>query len=332
MGKKRFQERVVAGRYTLPAALLAVLVCRVVEAVVLPRPDLPDGGGTLWRQYVTLPPGLVCYVGGVVLHVAVGWLLIVLNNTFGIIRTRASFQTAVYLLLMTVLCTDLYTPRAGDVASVLFVVSLFFLFRSYRRAAAPSDLFAASACLGLGSLAVPQLLWLLPLYWIGAYSFQSLSARSFCASLVGWALPYWFLLGHACWYGEMSLFTAPFADLVSGHPLLQGLDTRRLVLLGYLFGVYAVSAGRFLAVGYYEDKIRTRCYLRFFVLVSFCLFVYIVLQPVSGEALVSVLAVCVSILAGHLFVLSRGWLANAFFLLSLLGLLALYVLNLWMLS
>ena len=65
---------------------------------------------------------------------------------------------------------------------------------------------------------------------------------------------------------------------------------------------------------------------------GFCLFVYVLLQPVTGEQLVPVLLVCVSILAGHLFVLSRGRVANVFFILALLGVLALFVYNLWMLS
>ncbi len=334
MGKKLFQARVVAGRYTLPAALALLLACRLLELWLQPVPadDGDGGGGTLWRRYASLlPPGMFAYWAGVVLHVAVGWMLIVLNNTFAIIRTRASFQTSVYLLLTAVLCPALYVPRAGDVGTVLFVVSLFFLFRSYRRPAPSADLFAASACLALGSLAVPQLLLLLPLYWIGTYTFQSLTPRSFCASLVGAWLPYWFLLAHAWWYGEMDLFAAPWHDLATFTPLCRGLDVRRLCLLGYLFLLCAVAAGRFFAKGY-EDKIRTRCYLRFFILTAFCLLAFVVLQPSVGQTLVPLLTVCVSVLAGHLFVLSRGRAANVFFLFSLLGLLALFVLNLWMLS
>lgn len=330
MGKKQFQARVVAGRYTLPAAVLLVVACRVAMAALLPGGG-QGGGGTLWRQHVTLPPSLWLYWGGFLLHVGVGWLLIALNNAFGIIRTRASFQTVVYLLLATVLCADLYTPRAGDVVAVLFVVSLFFLFRSYRHPASSTHLFVAAACLGVGSLAVPPVLFLLPCYWIGAYTFQSLTARSFLASVVGVALPYWFLLAHACWHGQMELFTAPFLDLAAVRPPLEGLDARRLCQWGYLFVLYAAAAGRFFAKGY-EDKIRTRCFLRFFILVSFCLFVYLVLQPLAGEALVPLLAVCVSILAGHLFVLSHGRAAGLFFVLALAGIAALFVLDLWMLS
>lgn len=331
MGKKLFQARVVAGRYTLPAALLIVLACRLVEFVLLPQPGLPGGGGTLWQDFVCLPPGPLAYWGGVLLHIVVGWLLIVVNNVFAIIRTRASFQTAVYLLLMTVLCTDLYTPRAGDLASVLFIVFVFFLFRSYRNPSASGDLFLATASLSLGSLAVPQLLFLLPLCWIGAYMFQSLTLRTFFASLVGVCFPYWFLLGHAYWHGQMELFTAPFADLATFCPVGAGLDVRLLCLLGYLFVLFAVSAGRFFAKGY-EDKIRTRCFLRFFILLAFCLFVYIVLQPRTGEAMLPLLAVCVSILAGHLFVLSHGRAANLFFIFSLAAVFVLFALNLWVLS
>lgn len=331
MGTKRFQERAVAGRHTLPATLLIVLLCRLLGLIWLHKPDTPADGSTLWMQYVALPAGALTYWGGLLLQVLTGGLLIVLNNAFAIIRTRASFQTSVYLLLMTVLSTELYAPHAGDVAAALFTASLFFLFRSYRSPAPSGSLFASSACLALGSLAVPQLLYLLPCYVWGAYLFQSLNLRSFFALLVGCALPYWFLLAHAYWYGQMELFTAPFLDLARFHPLFEGLNARRVCLLAYLFVLYAVAAGRFFAKGY-EDKIRTRCYLRFFVLTGFFLFVYVVLQPAMGGQVVALLAVCVSILAGHLFVLSRGRAVNVFFIMTLVGIFIIFGFNLWTLS
>lgn len=330
MGRKRFQAKVVTGRYTLPAALLIALVCRLAGLAVLPA-DAPAGGSTLWAEYVALPAGQLAYWGCFALQLLAGWLLIVLNNTFAIIRTRASFQTSVYLLLLTALCTGLYSPHAGDAAALLCVISFFFLFHSYRHPAPSGYVFGATAFLALGSLAVPQMLWLLPFYWIGAYLFQSLTWRSFFASLVGCALPYWFLLGHAVWHGQMELFTAPFADAVRFTPVFEGLDGRRAAGLAYLFVLFIVSIGRFAARGY-EDRIRTQCYLRFFIWLAFCLFAFALLQPTLGDVLLPLIAVCVSILAGHLFVLSDSRVTNVFFIVALAATFVLFVFNLWTLS
>lgn len=329
MHTKRFQSRVASWRYTLLAALCIAIACRGVALLVLPAPPVAGGGGTLWAQYAGWLSGLPAYWLGFLWQLLVGWLLIMLNNTFALIRVRASFQSAVFLVLTAVVGPAFYPFQAGDAASASVVASLFFLFRSYRDPSAAVDHFLAASCLGLGSLAVPQLLFFLPVYWVGGYWFQSLSVKSFCASLLGAMLPYWFLFGHACWHGEPALFVAPFLDMAAFAPLFQGMDAGRAVLLACLFVLFAVSAGHFLSWGY-EDKIRTRCHLRFFVLLAFCLFLYAFLQPQSGLCLVPVLSACVSVLAGHLFVLAHGRLSNGFFIGTLTVAAVLYVFELWM--
>ena len=329
MRTKRFQSRVASWRYTLLAAFLIALACRGVALPVLPSLPVAAGGGTLWAQAAGWLQGLPAYWGGFLWQLLVGWLLILLNNAFALIRVRASFQSAVFLLLTAAVGPAYYPLQAGDAGAAAVVASLFFLFRSYRAPSAAADHFLAAACLGLGSLAVPQLLFFLPLYWVGGYWFQSLSFKSFCGSLMGAMLPYWFLFAHAYWYGDLPLFFAPFLDLAGFDPLFQGLDAGRAVLLAYLFLLFAVSAGHFLSWGH-EDKIRTRCHLRFFVLLSFFLFLYVFLQPQRGMCLVPVLAACTSVLAGHLFVLARGRVSNVFFVGVLWAAAGLYAFELWM--
>lgn len=329
MRTKRFQSRVVSWRYTLLAAFLVALACRALAWVVLPSPPVPAGGCALWARVAGWWAGLPGYWGGFLCQLAVGWLLILLNNSFALIRVRASFQSAVFLLLTAAVGPAFYSLQAGDAGAAAVVASLFFLFRSYRSPSASTYHFLSAACLGLGSLAVPQLLFFLPLYWVGGYWFQSLSVKSFCGSLLGVMLPYWFLFAHAYWYGELSLFALPFLDLADFDPLFRGLDAGRGVLLAYLFVLFAVSAGHFLSWGH-EDKIRTRCHLRFFVLLSVCLFLYVFLQPQRGICLVPVLAACTGVLAGHLFVLAGGRASNAFFIGVLLAAAGLYAFELWM--
>ena len=66
------------------------------------------------------------------------------------------------------------------------------------------------------------------------------------------------------------------------------------------------------------------------VLLSFFLFLYVFLQPQRGMCLVPVLAACTSVLAGHLFVLARGRVSNAFFVGVLWAAAGLYAFELWM--
>lgn len=331
MAARHLQYKVTSGRYTLLGALLIALLCRLLARLVLPSLSVkPEVGVTPWLTDLGSLPETVTLWGGLALHILTAYLLIVLNNAYGLIRQRASFQSAVYLLLVS-LCPDFYGLQAGHAAGLALVGSLFFLFRAYRSLSAPADLFLATVCLGVGALFVPCLTLLLPVYWIGAYSLQALTCRSFFASLLGWMFPFWFLLGHAYFYGEMGLFVAPFVEMWRIGPFFQGFEGETLWTLAYLFILFLVSACHVLLYGL-EDKIRTRCSLRFFVLLGICLFLGVVLQPGLYAVLLPVLAVCVSVLAGHLFVLTRGRAANVFFIIILLAGGGLYFINLWMLS
>ena len=98
--------------------------------------------------------------------------------------------------------------------------------------------------------------------------------------------------------------------------------------LGYLLVLFIVSAAHCLIAGY-EDKIRTRSYLHFLILLNFCIFVYIGLQPVLSVHLMSFLLIGVSILAGHLFVLTNSRSSNIFFICAFIGLFILLGFNIW---
>lgn len=331
MRGRSFQNRITTGRTTLPVAVLVALGCWLVGGMMLPSEHWTAwSGSTLWQLagldrlplQVSLPMGFV-------LHGLAGWLLIELNNAYAIIRMRASVQTTVYLLL-TAACPALYVLYAGSVGLLLFLVALYFLFGSYQQKRLVGGLFYSFLFLGLGSMVVPQLVWLVPVFWLGAYLFRSLHFRSFFASLFGWALPYWFLLAHAYFYGQMELFCQPFREMVyfaAWHPCFH---PNEWAVLAYLFVLYAVSTFHCLLLGY-EDKIRTRSYLHFLILLCFCLFAYVVAQPVKSRDVLPLLLAGVGILSGHFFALTSSRGSNWFFIGAMVALCALFVLNVWML-
>ena len=328
MRTKRFQNRITAGRFTLPTAILISVSCWILTAVLLPETETQQSGYSLWETFCDFCiPTWANRLFSFILYAVIGYFLIQLNNTFAIIRMRASVQTSVYFLLISV-CPSLHMLYAGDLAAASFLVALFFLFKSYQQARPTGSLFHAFVFIGLGSLLFPQLMLFVPIFWIGAYNFQSLQPKSFFASLVGWSVPYWLLLGHALYYGQMELFCQPFRELVTFAPTRFDYQPWELATLGYLLVLFIVSAAHCLIAGY-EDKIRTRSYLHFLILLNFCIFVYIGLQPVLSVHLMSFLLIGVSILAGHLFVLTNSKSSNLFFIGSMITLIALFCFNIW---
>lgn len=324
MRNKRLQGQVTAGRWTLPAAIFICTLCWVLTSVLLPGLTMPageEGGSVLWQSARTLLlPTWAEHLVSFLIYAAAGYFLIELNNRFGIIRMRASVQTAIYFLLVTV-CPEMHLLYAGDVAAIAFLFSIYFLFKSYQQSQAAGYLFYSFLFIGAGSIFFPQLTFFSVLWLFEAYRFQSLTFRSFCGALIGWTMPYWMLFGHAFFHDQMELF---FGDLLN----LQVLQPWELATLGYLFVLFIVSAAHCVVAGF-EDKIRTRAYLQFLIDLTLFLFILIALQPSQCSNLLPLLMISSSILIGHLFVLTNSKTSNVFFIVSLVCLILLFGFNVW---
>ena len=305
MRNKRLQNQVTAGRFTLPAVTLICTLCWVSTSFLFPQlASIPtqDNQPFFWQSIQSfLLPGWAEQIVSFLIYAIIGYFLIELNNQFGIIRMRASMQTAIY-----------------------------FLFRSYQQSHAAGYLFYSFLFIGMGSIIFPQLTVFSVLWILEAYRFQSLTLRSFCGALLGWMLPYWFLFGHAFFYNEMDLFYRPFIELSTfGEAFhLQTLQSWELAILGYLLILFIVSAVHCIAAGF-EDKIRTRAYLQFLIDLTIFLFLLIAIQPNYCNDLLPLLMISNSILIGHFFVLTNSKSSNVFFIISLVSLTLLFAFNIW---
>lgn len=327
--KRYLQNRITAGHWTLPVAIFLSAACWLLTVYLLPEMNVnATSGYSLWEQYVgQWLPGWGEHTLSLVIIALTGYLLILLNNVFALIRLRATVQTSLYLLLASVFPT-MHLLQAGNVASVCLLLSLFLLFRCYQHPNPSRNLFHSFLCLGVGSLCLPQLMWLIPILWIGAYRFQALNVRSFFASLLGWGFPYWLLLGYAYYYNCMELFYLPFQELVTFYPWEFNLQVWEWGLIAYLLLLCTVSASHCLVAGF-EDKLRTRSYLNFLILLTFALFGCMALQPQLCRQWIPLLLPIASILSGHLFALTSNRSSNLFFLFMLIALFLLFGFSLW---
>ena len=333
MRNKKLQNQITAGRLTLPAVIFICTLCWVSTYFLFPdlitsttRESLPS----FWQATRdSLLPSWAERIVSFLVYAVIGYFLIELNNQFGIIRMRASMQTAIYFLLVTA-CPEMHLLYAGDIAALAFLISIYFLFRSYQQSRAAGYLFYSFLFIGAGSILFPQLTVLSVLWLLEAYRFQALTPRSFCGALLGWTLPYWMLFGHAFFYNEMELFYRPFIELTTFGDVfnLQILQTWEFAVLGYLLVLFIVSAVHCIAAGF-EDKIRTRAYLQFLIDLTIFLFLLIAIQPNYCSDLLPLLMISCSILIGHFFVLTNSKSSNVFFIVSLVSLILLFAFNIW---
>lgn len=333
MRNKSLQSQVTTGRLTLPVVILICALCWVLTYFLFPdsiaSTTSKDSSSFLQSTRDLLLPGWAERIISFLVCAIIGYFLIELNNQFSIIRMRASMQTAIYFLLVTV-CPGMHLLYIGDIVALGSLISIYFLFKSYQQAQAAGYLFYSFFFIGAGSILFPQLTILSVLWLLESYRFQSLTPRSFCGALLGWMLPYWMLFGHAFFYNEMELFYRPFNQLLTFGEILHLpiLQPWELAILGYLLVMFIVSAVHCIAAGF-EDKIRTRAYLQFLIDLTFFLFLLIALQPIYCSALLPLLIISSSILIGHFFVLTNSKSSNVFFIISLVGLILLFAFNIW---
>ncbi len=333
MRNKKLQNQVTAGRFTLPVVILICTLCWVSTYFLFPdlmTAPTQENLSSFWQSARDfLLPGWAERIVSFLVYAVIGYFLIELNNQVGIIRMRASMQTAIYFLLVTA-CPEMHLLYAGDIAALAFLISIYFLFKSYQQSRAAGYLFYSFLFIGAGSILFPQLTVLSVLWLFEAYRFQALTPRSFCGALLGWMLPYWMLFGHAFFYNEMELFYRPFIELtIFGDVFnLQILQTWELAVLGYLLVLFIVSAVHCIAAGF-EDKIRTRAYLQFLIDLTIFLFLLIAIQPNYCSDLLPLLMISCSILIGHFFVLTNSKSSNVFFIVSLVSLILLFAFNIW---
>ena len=333
MRNKKLQNQVTAGRFTLPVVILICTLCWVSTYFLFPdlmTAPTQENLSSFWQSARDfLLPGWAERIVSFLVYAVIGYFLIELNNQFGIIRMRASMQTAIYFLLVTA-CPEMHLLYAGDIVALAFLISIYFLFKSYQQSRAAGYLFYSFLFIGAGSILFPQLTVLSVLWLFEAYRFQALTPRSFCGALLGWMLPYWMLFGHAFFYNEMELFYRPFIELtIFGDVFnLQILQTWELAVLGYLLVLFIVSAVHCIAAGF-EDKIRTRAYLQFLIDLTIFLFLLIAIQPNYCSDLLPLLMISCSILIGHFFVLTNSKSSNVFFIVSLVSLILLFAFNIW---
>ncbi|KAA6344308.1 hypothetical protein EZS27_008044 [termite gut metagenome] len=328
---QQIQKAITTSQYTLPIAIVISIVFWSVSLVLLPDFPEKEVSYSIWskiREYCS--PSWLNKAICLILYFIMGYYLSAFNNQYSLTQRRVTLSASLFFLFLSA-WPGSYILCAGDVATFAFLLSIYYLFESYQQHKSSGYLFHSALFTGIGSVFYPQLTYFIPVLIVGAYSFRSLNIRSFFALLIGWSVPYWFLFGYAFPAQNMNLFYQPFIELVNFQSVrFDYFQTWELITLGYIFCLCIISAVHSYITSF-RDKIRTRLYLRFFILLTACIFLFIFLQPAQYVNLLPLLLVGTSILVGHLYVLSNNETAAGFFLISMIVSLSLFSFNTWML-
>lgn len=314
---------------TLPVVILICIVGWVVRELMFPATIPVNEGFMLSSQFdISHWPYWLNRLCNILLFVIVGYLMIELNNRSDIFHVRHTVLAAIYFLFM-IICPEFNAFSLTSISLLAFLLSMFFLFQTYQCRNASEGLFHSFAFLGIGSLFFPQIIYLFPVWLIGSSMLQSLNARSFFAAVLGFVIPYWALLAYALYVGNIDVFFSPFLEIArfGSMDIFETLSIPRIVSLSFFMLLFIIAMFRCLAIDY-DNKIRTRIILHFIILLNFCLYTFIILQPVYETSLLILALPGTAMMTCHFFVRTRSRFSATLFYGAMVLLLLIYILGL----
>lgn len=333
MKAKGIQGKIMTSRLTL---LVVMAICVILWSIYYssypPLVSQVTGNSYLSGNFNTQQWGpILNAILSSSVYIIICYLLVELNNHFDIFHVKPSIYIAVYLSYMA-LFPKLYAFSFVNISAIAVVLSLSSLFSSYQCRYSSNNLFYSFFILSLGSLCFPQLLYFIPIWFIGAIMLQSLHIRSFFGALIGICLPYWFLLAIALYLNKIDLFYAPFIEMVRFGDFniithVSFLELFGIIFLAFLFIISLIHC----VTLYYDNKIRTRLILYFIILLNIFILAFIILQPVYEKPLLFLFLPGVAGLTCLLFLQVNTKFSRIFFVLMLLIILSIYIINATML-
>ena len=290
------RERISRSSFLLPVAILVSAAVWGVEGI---------GDTSVWVGY-----GLCLLMT---------YMLMELNNRNALLRVRSRMVSTVFLLITTAM-PFLHVADWYWLPSLCLIGSFFLLFGSYQKARPEGEVFHAFLLVAVGSLLLPPMLGLLPLFYVSMlFSLRSLTWRSFFAGLFGLALPYIIYIGWRVYDGSTNEAVALFLSASPILPRLSDWPLPKMVNAGFL--LFQILLG---LIHYYRtnfnDKIRVRMTYYTMELPLLAIVGAFPFFPQFTDAFFLLSLTTAAPFIGHYWALARGrgWMTAWFFLNTLL--------------
>lgn len=319
-----FQKKIASSQFTLPIVCIVATLMWLFLPVNHSSVLAPEQHGlwaiipqelldSSWNTYLSM--GLAAF--GV-------YLVAELTNTFVLLRISSRMLSSMAALFLgAILCLHTFSP--GYVIMLFCVLSFFGLFYTYQQPI-PILTFLSYLLISLGSLLFPQLLLIVPVYWMLQIYLRSLSIRCWVASILGVLVPYWIFFGVAlCYEGGLDLFVKTCMQILDiKMPQYASIPQSDIFIYGFLVVFFLFGMVNFY-MNSFLDKTRTRIIFKSIIIHGLLVALAIALQPHSFHTLLPLLVVDSAIVGGHFVALTYNRFSHIYCIVMLLILIALVV-------
>ncbi len=303
MSLAQVHKALISGRFTVISSILIAILMRLLS-------------GQAWDDHVLW----------IVLGIQIGIALILLqvNHSFTIIRTKTMLPAVLYLLFTTT-CPSFYADYNGSIVAFCILLCLLFLMDSYQNPDSQKNALNISLILTITSLLWVPLLFFFPLIWYGFYRFRCLNFKTFFSSLIGILIVYFFIFSWSIYKNEWSIFFEHLPhkeDFLVIQPL--AINIQDISVFAVLFILFIFSGYRIYGSGF-SEKIRTSTFLHYLYLISICIFILLLLQSEWKFTWALILYIPLSFVLSHYFTLSTKKITSWLLLFTFAFFLGMYV-------
>ncbi len=259
------------------------------------------------------------------------YLMVQLNNVNVLIRIYSRMMSCAFAAMTCCACF-LFPSVNKAIMEVCLISSLLFLTITYQDKQSVGYTYYAYLMFGCASIFYAQLLYFMPLMWLlTATQLQSLSWRTWGASLLGTLTPYWFVSCGLLWAGDFTPLVNHFARLGQFMtPFKFSLLTSSQIAFYVFICILALTGTIHFLRQHRDDKIRVRLIYGFFIWIDLLSILFLALQPQHYDSLIRISIIATSPLIAHFLTLTHTKVTNvAFFVLIGITLL-LTGYNVWM--
>lgn len=305
--QKRLQNRIAESRWTLPVASAYGLLVWLASGLV---------NNGLWVTFA-------CFV-------VATYLMVELNNRNALLRIYSRMVSVSFIALSMMMPYTMGAVRAS-IAGLCFIMAIFVMLFSYQDRLSMGKTFYTFALLSLGSIFDVHLLYYIPVLWLSmAFHLQTMSWRTFFASILGVLTPYWFVSLGLFFVDDPLVVVSHFAQLIAipMPPDYLALSIGQLLAFVWVVILVVIGSVHFVRNSY-MDSIRIRMIFNTFIMLSIISILLLIAMPSLFDVLIRVLIVSTSPLIAHFLSLTHTRATNIAFIAIGVVTLAITVFNLW---
>ncbi len=289
--KKFLQNKIAGSRLTLPFVAVYTVMVWLLNGLL---------DENWWLQFV-------CFVVS-------SYLMLLINNLNVLIRIYSRMVSCAYLVLFCAACFLMPSTR-GAIMQVCVVAAWLILTLSYQDKQSSGTTYYAFLFFGLASMAYVHVLFFVPFLWLMMVTnIQSLSWRTWIASLLGLLTPYWFWSSWLIYKNDITQLTSHFDPLTTFQAPFQYADISlgEIAVLALLV-ICTITGIVHQIRKSYADKIRIRLTFGFFIWIDLLAMLFLILQPQHSDMLFRFIIISTAPLIGHFLALTSTHITNAAF-------------------